>query len=306
VVQRVRVRYAKRGRLRFSSHRDFARAFERALRRADVPMAYSAGFTPHPRVSYLGAAPTGVASEAEYLELGLAGRVVPDQLAAALDAALPPGLDVLECVEARPGGGGLADRIDATAWRVELPGVPVDALDRAVRAFLDRESVPVERLTKDGRRTVDARASVFSAVVSASVPAAPGRVGPAAGEGASGAGSSAAASRLEQAAERPGASDGGTHGDCAILDVVVRQATPAVRPDDVLAALRVVADLVPPTPPRSIRLAQGRLDDTGRLADPLAPDREAVPPAAFHAEATEEWPGAGEQQAPSLGTTPVG
>ena len=50
IVQRVRLRYAKRGRLRFISHRDFARAFERALRRAEVPMAYSAGFHPHPKI----------------------------------------------------------------------------------------------------------------------------------------------------------------------------------------------------------------------------------------------------------------
>ena len=70
-VQKLRLRYAKRGRLRFSSHRDFQRALERALRRAGVPMAYSAGFTPHPKVSYAGAAPTGVASEAEYVELSV-------------------------------------------------------------------------------------------------------------------------------------------------------------------------------------------------------------------------------------------
>src|SRR5689334_16338634 len=96
VLQRLRFRYAKRGRLRFTSHRDFARAFERALRRADVPVAYSAGFTPHPKVSYLGAAPTGVASEAEYLELGLARPVDPEALRADLDRALPDGLDLLE------------------------------------------------------------------------------------------------------------------------------------------------------------------------------------------------------------------
>ena len=99
-VQRLRVHYAKRGRLRFSSHRDFQRAFERALRRAAVPMAYSAGFSPHPKVSYAGAAPTGTASEAEYLEIALAQRCDPERLRAALDAALPPGLDVLEVVEA--------------------------------------------------------------------------------------------------------------------------------------------------------------------------------------------------------------
>ena len=65
MVQRLRLRYAKRGRLRFSSTRDFQRALERALRRADVPMAFTAGFHPHPRISYANAAPTGTASEAE-------------------------------------------------------------------------------------------------------------------------------------------------------------------------------------------------------------------------------------------------
>src|SRR6266508_5151391 len=96
VVQRVRIRYAKRGPLRFTSHRDFARAFERAIQRAGVPIAYSQGFTPHPKVSYASAAPTGVASVAEYLEIGLRARMDPEQVAAALDAALSPGLDVLE------------------------------------------------------------------------------------------------------------------------------------------------------------------------------------------------------------------
>ena len=109
VVQRVRIRYAKRGRLRFTSHRDFARAFERALRRANVPMAYSAGFTPHPKISYVGAAPTGVASEAEYLEIGLAQRVDVADLRARLDAALPTGLDIVEAVAAT--AGALADRM---------------------------------------------------------------------------------------------------------------------------------------------------------------------------------------------------
>src|SRR5438132_10708386 len=98
VVQRVRFRYAKRGRLRFTSHRDFARAFERALRRAGVPMAYSAGFTPHPKISYVGAAPTGVASEAEYLEIGLAQTCDPEEVRRDLDAALPAGLDIVEVV----------------------------------------------------------------------------------------------------------------------------------------------------------------------------------------------------------------
>src|SRR5947207_8729961 len=123
VVQPIRLRYAKRGPLRFTSHRDFARAFERALLRANVPIAYSQGFTPHPKVSYASAAPTGVASEAEYLEIGLRAVVDPALLRLALDAALSPGLDVLEAAESPlAGGGSLADRIDASTCRIELLG----------------------------------------------------------------------------------------------------------------------------------------------------------------------------------------
>ena len=102
-VQKLRIRYAKRGRLRFSSTRDFARALERALRRADVPMAFSGGFHPHPLISYANAAPTGTASEAEYFEIRVTERVDPDAVRAALDEALPEGLDVVEVVEAAPG-----------------------------------------------------------------------------------------------------------------------------------------------------------------------------------------------------------
>jgi radical SAM-linked protein len=262
VVQRVRVRYAKRGRLRFTSHRDFARAIERALRRAGVPMAYSAGFTPHPKVSYVGAAPTGVASEAEYLELGLATVVDVEGLRAALDASLPDGLDVLECVEVRPGTGGLAERIDASAWRIELPGVAPASLESALATFLAADRVEVERLTKAGRRHLDARGPVI----------------------------------------RASASSAGTDDGCAILELVVRQVTPAVRPDDVLAALRAVAGLVPAVPPRATRVAQGRLDGGGRFADPLAPDRAADIPAAEAAGG----PRPEEQAAPSVGSTPAG
>jgi radical SAM-linked protein len=164
VVQRLRLRYAKRGRLRWTSHRDFARAFERALRRAEAPMAFSAGFSPHPKISYLGAAPTGVASEAEYVEIALARRVDPAALRVALDAALPPGLDLVECVEATP--GSLADRLDASRWEIRLPEAAPEQVGQAVHAFLAAGSVPVLRRTKDGHRELDARAAVIHLGVS--------------------------------------------------------------------------------------------------------------------------------------------
>jgi radical SAM-linked protein len=159
-VQRLRVRYAKRGRLRFTSHRDFSRAFERALVRARIPMAYSSGFNPHPRISYAGAAPTGAASEAEYLEIGLAAVVDPVSVFADLDEALPVGLDVVSVVEATP--GSLADRLEVSRWHVDLVGAAVEEVEPAVGSFLAASSVSVERMTKKGLRTFDTRAAVLA------------------------------------------------------------------------------------------------------------------------------------------------
>ena len=235
-VQRLRVRYTKRGRLRFTSHRDIARAFERALRRAQVPMAYSAGFSPHPKISWVGAAPTGVASEAEYVEISVAERVDLARLQEALDASLPDGIDVVDVVEAVPGSGAgtsLPDRVQASSWRIRLPQVPLEELERAVAAFLATDTLVVQRLMKDGPRDLDARAAVLSMAASS-----------------------------DDADVR-----------CATLSMVVRHVTPAVRPDDVLSGLRSVADLVPPVPPEATRYAQGPLTETGEVGDPLAPDR---------------------------------
>ena len=259
-MQRLRLRYAKRGRLRFSSHRDFQRALERALRRAGVPMAYSAGFNPHPRISYANAAPTGAASEAEYVEIAVTRRCDPEALRAALDDALPPGLDVLEVVEAA--AGPLADRLEASRWRIELPGLSPAVVEEAVRSFLGAERVEVQRVMKTGPRTFDARGAVRDLQVGASAGAGD-EIDP--------------ADRADLGGNVTDRVAQGGQGSCAILHLVVRHTTPAVRPDDVLAGLRSQAHLAPLSPPRMTRLAQGPLDEeTGRVADPLAPDRNAV------------------------------
>ncbi|GAA4401610.1 TIGR03936 family radical SAM-associated protein [Fodinibacter luteus] len=162
-VQKLRIRYAKRGRLRFSSTRDFSRALERALRRADVPMAFSAGFHPHPLVSYANAAPTGTASEAEYFEIRVTERVDPEAVRAALDEALPEGLDVLEVVEAGP--GSLADRLQASEWRLVVRGADPDAVTAAVARYLACDRAEATRTFKTGPRTFDTRGAVLAMAV---------------------------------------------------------------------------------------------------------------------------------------------
>jgi radical SAM-linked protein len=160
-VQRIRLRYTKRGRLRFTSHRDIARVFERALRRAEVPMAYSAGFNPHPKVSWVGAAATGVASEAEYVEIALAIRSDPEVIRRSLDASLPDGIDLVDAVEATV-GSSLPDLVQASDWLIALGGVAVADLDAAVATFLATASIEVERMTKNGRRVFDTRQAVVA------------------------------------------------------------------------------------------------------------------------------------------------
>jgi hypothetical protein len=151
-------------------------------------------------------------------------------------------LDVLDAAVAE--GTSLPDRIDASRWIVELPGVAPEQLATALAALLAESSLVVERIIPSGRRQIDVRAALVHAEV---LPPVPVGVSPSTGPG--------------------------PDGVCAIMAAVVRQMTPAVRPDDVLGALDVVADLRPPVPPKATRTAQGLLDDGGALADPLGPDR---------------------------------
>ncbi len=159
-TQHLLVRYAKRGKMRFASHLDVARAFERGVRRAGLPIAYSAGFTPHPKISYAGGAQTGVASEAEYLSLTLTSRAEADAVRDRLNAALPDGIDVIAVAE--DSGGLPASRLSASEWQIALPGLPPDNVVPVVQKFLALTEAPVERLTSKGMRRMDARAAVVS------------------------------------------------------------------------------------------------------------------------------------------------
>lgn len=235
-VQKVRVQYAKRGRMRFTSSRDFQRALERALRLARVPVAYSAGFHPHPKVSYANAAPTGVASEAEYVELSLTARTDPAELAASLAAALPDGLEIVRVTEAEE--GALADQLLASRWQLVFPGVPVGELAAAVTAFLGQDSCEVTRMMKHGPRAIDVRAPVLASEVT----------------------------------DRPVAgareAEAGEAGGQAVLLLTVRHTTPTVRPAEIWEALRQVSGQDLPRPV-SHRLAQGPLGEGDVVLDPL-------------------------------------
>jgi radical SAM-linked protein len=236
-VQRLRIRYAKRGRMRFTSTRDFQRALERAVRRAHLPMAFSAGFHPHPKISYANAAPTGTASEAEYVEVALTRRVDPASVAPLLDASLPEGLDVIEVADAEDLPGALADHLQGSVWalrfRAEGAAVGRAGMESAVAALLEASELLVTRMMKKGPREIDVRAAVLDATVCVDVlPAVPT-----------------------------------AEGDVVVL-ADVRHTTPTVRPEELWTALRQVSGHDLPRPV-STRLRQGPVVD-GQVAQDLS------------------------------------
>ena len=155
---KLRVRATKVGKVRFTSHRDAARLWERAMRRANLPVAATEGFTPRPKLSFGLALPTGAESIAEYVDIELRSDVDPadvdlDTLPARLSAALPTGFDVLVVVAREPGVGSLQESVTACTWELWSP--LLEAADhRAACRLLDRPELVLERERK-GKRSAD-------------------------------------------------------------------------------------------------------------------------------------------------------
>ncbi len=167
--ERLRLRYTKAGRVRFVSQRDVARLLERTLRRARLPLARTAGFTPRSQLSFGLALPTGCASRAEYLDLRLVpGRhdgadvVGPDAVDAAalwslcreLSALLPEGMDVVAAGALHGPEPSLQEAVASCDWEMEVLGVSPAVLTERVERLLAAETVPMQR-TRKGRSAAD-------------------------------------------------------------------------------------------------------------------------------------------------------
>lgn len=156
----VRIGFTKHGKVRFISHRDVARAFERAFRIEALPLAFTQGFSPRPKVSFGLALGVGHESDAEYLDVELAEPVALDPLGPALTASLPEGIDVTAVVALVDRAPALQEAVGAVEWEIEVrgatPEVDVSPPTLAIRvdAVLAASELPVERVRK-GRTTTD-------------------------------------------------------------------------------------------------------------------------------------------------------
>jgi radical SAM-linked protein len=160
---KLRLRSTKLGKVRFTSHRDAARMWERALRRLELPVAMSQGFTPRAKISFGLALPTGAESVAEYVDVVLAGdldEAALSDLPAELSRALPDGFDVLAVAELAPGSGSLQEIVTSCTWELWSPLLD-DRHHRDACALIDSASLTIDRERKGKRSADDVRPMIL-------------------------------------------------------------------------------------------------------------------------------------------------
>jgi len=164
--RRLRLRFTKTGKIRFTSHRDVARMWERALRRSRLPVAYSQGFVPHPLVSFGLALPTGCESRGEYLDVRLgrpaAGEIPVGELPGALSVLLPQGIDVTAVAVVGEAEGSLQQEVASCDWELEVLGVPGEELQEQVDKLLAAPILTVRRERKGRQAEDDIRPAILA------------------------------------------------------------------------------------------------------------------------------------------------
>lgn len=163
---RVRFRYSKLGKVRWTSHRDIARMWERAFRRTQLPLAYSQGFSPRPKVSFGLALPTGGESLGEYLDVDVAPEEAGDVDVAALpgrlSVALPEGMEVAAAAVIDDRAPSLQHEVTSCAWTVWVAGVDHEELGELVSVAMASEELLLARERKSHTTTEDVRPGIVA------------------------------------------------------------------------------------------------------------------------------------------------
>jgi radical SAM-linked protein len=166
--QRLRCKFAKGSAIKYISHLDLARAWERTFRRAGLPLLYSQGFTPRPRFQIAAGLPVGVTSRAELLDVWLRQRLEPEEVLARLRAVSPPGLEVVEVVEVDLKAAALQSQICAADYQAAVrTAEALTAIQDRVGALLAAPTLPRRRLHKGEWQTYDLRPFIHSITVMA-------------------------------------------------------------------------------------------------------------------------------------------
>jgi radical SAM-linked protein len=172
---KVRVRFEKRGKIRFLSHRDLARIWERSLRRAGISVAYSEGFSPRPRLHFGLALSTGHESLAEYLDIDLAvdADVGIDDLPGRVNPYLPVGMAAVAAAAVLPGTDSLQQAVTSCSWELEVVGAAPPAVASVVERVLAATSLPIVVERKGSPVELDARPAILALALAPDAVSAP-------------------------------------------------------------------------------------------------------------------------------------
>lgn len=160
-MQRLRLKFSRGEELKFLSHLDLMRLWERALRRAKLPLAYSEGFTPHPQIALAAPLAVGVTSQAELIDVFLSRWIPPHSLIAQVKGQLPRGIDLLEVWAVGLNVPSLQSQVRFVEYKVEVDtekgGQEVES---ALQSLLSASEIPWHHFRDTGARYYDLRALV--------------------------------------------------------------------------------------------------------------------------------------------------
>jgi radical SAM-linked protein len=146
---RIRITFAKTGALRYIGHLDLHKMWERATRRANLPLSYSQGFHPQPKIQLASALPLGFSSRCELVDMWIDGEIDLTALPESLQQAVPPGLKILSAENVDEKSPPLQTQVISAEYEVTLPEeVDLEGLTRSLSAVVEAESLPRERRGK--------------------------------------------------------------------------------------------------------------------------------------------------------------
>ncbi|NLM52027.1 MAG: DUF2344 domain-containing protein [Firmicutes bacterium] len=155
---RIWIEFALKEPLRFLSHLDLLRTWQRAVRRAAMPLVYSQGFNPHPKMAFAAPLPVGATSLGEYVDIQFATEITDEKIAA-LQAVLPAGLEILQWRVVPQRAPALMSLVKAAEWSVKIPNA--QGLPERVQKILQATSLPIVRRTKKKVSTIDLRPYLY-------------------------------------------------------------------------------------------------------------------------------------------------
>lgn len=156
----MRVAFAKEDRAKFIGHLDLTKVFERSMRRAEIPMAFSEGFNPHPKMSFGSALALGATSLREYVDIELAQELSPAEFMQRLQAQLPTGLRLLDVREIPAQLKPLMAVLNCASYKVSVPlllPVSQEKVEEVVQRFLAQENIAYVRYSKKGKQEKNLR-----------------------------------------------------------------------------------------------------------------------------------------------------